>query len=170
MYLIIFLRLKTSVFVVQITNDNAYTPLRPSFGYKYSSVPTRPVRHLFVTLVNNIIVKFKVQFNSRIIFRTNAWCRPFKINGVSLSHRVIYRACNVLSFVSHSLANLIKMLLVASISICYVLSNYVTFDILWKAIDLEKTSYCQHITYEFGLRTILLLAICKYTQITKNIF
>lgn len=65
-------------------------------------------------------------------------------------------------FFPYRIAQGIQMLLSTAIYICYALSNYVAFDIVWSGIKKGIKDESK-IFWEYGLRTGIVLTTCKYT-------
>lgn len=55
------------------------------------------------------------------------------------------------------LSQVVKLLLSLSIYICYALSNYVAFDILWKGVEQKMEKNENRICWEYALRTSIVI-------------
>lgn len=66
------------------------------------------------------------------------------------------------------LAQVVKLLLSFSIYMCYALSNYVAFDILWKGFEHKMEKNQHKICWEYALRTSIVIVTCKQNIITNN--
>ncbi|XP_050432497.1 proton-coupled amino acid transporter-like protein CG1139 isoform X1 [Adelges cooleyi] len=55
------------------------------------------------------------------------------------------------------LAQVVKLLLSISIYICYALSNYVAFDIMWKSLETKMEKNENKIWWEYALRTSIVM-------------
>jgi len=67
----------------------------------------------------------------------------------------------------YRLSQVVKLLLSLSIYICYALSNYVAFDILWKGVEQKMEKNENRICWEYALRTSIVIITCKYLLILE---
>lgn len=67
-----------------------------------------------------------------------------------------------LFFFPRRLANAIKVMLTISIYICYALSNFVAFDIMWRSFQKEFKIKTRKTLWSLGLRTLIVMTTCKY--------
>lgn len=67
------------------------------------------------------------------------------------------------------LANAIKVMLTISIYICYALSNFVAFDIMWRTAQKKFKIKTRKTLWSLGLRTLIVMTTCKYRAVGLEI-
>ncbi|XP_025408112.1 proton-coupled amino acid transporter-like protein CG1139 isoform X2 [Sipha flava] len=67
------------------------------------------------------------------------------------------------------LAQVVKLLLSLSIYICYALSNYVAFDILWKGFEHKMEKNEHKICWEYALRTSIVITTFFFAIAIPNL-